>query len=102
MEPDETDMSIWNNEVTVYVTSKVQLDQNIQKAYGILIQQCTDNLKDQVEASPYLKLFKTNTDVLLLVDIIKNIVLKFRNKRSLQMHCTWGQNCSKGTTNIRT
>ena len=83
LEPEKTDLYICNNEVKCYVSSKTQLDNNTWKSCVILIQQCTYNLKAQIEASLYLTLVNRDADVLGLIGLIKGLLFKFEENKNL-------------------
>ena len=77
LDPNEINIEIWNNEVKGHVSIKAHLGQKIQKACGVLIQQCMDNMKAALKARPDFKLFNREADVLSFIGIIKGMVFKF-------------------------
>ena len=83
LEVDETDLEIWRAEIKDYVRTKRNYDSALQKTYGLVIGQCTQNLKANLESIDDYADIGAEADVLRLLAAIKSLVFNFESTKCL-------------------
>lgn len=78
---DETDTMIWKKEVDYYVKRVTMLDSNLRKIYSLVWGQCSDVMREKIEALEAYETIKTEYDVLALLKEIKVINFKFEDQK---------------------
>ncbi len=76
---------IFKGEVDAYIKRKGQLDENIQKAYSLMLGQCTELLKSKLKQAGNWATVSAAMDVLGLMTLIKGIVYKFEDQKYLPL-----------------
>jgi hypothetical protein len=82
-ETDKTLNKIWDKEIDEYVKRKTQLADNMQTVYSLVWGQCTDVMRQKVEALSVYKTLTTNGDGLMLLKAIKGLVYNFQSQKYL-------------------
>ena len=80
---DEVDIIIFNKQVDLYVKRADILESNLRKAYSLVWGQCTESMKNKLEALSTFAYFNGSYDVLTLVKEIRDITYKFEDQRYL-------------------
>jgi hypothetical protein len=96
---DETDELIWKCEIDCYVRRKATLDSNLRKAFSLVWGQCTDIMREKLEALPNFANIKSEFDVLALLKEMKTINFKFEDQKypygsvyfAMKRFCTYRQ-----------
>ena len=68
-------------EVALYVKRKATLDTNIQKAYSLILGQCTDAMKNKLCGSTEWDRINRSQDALLLLEEIRSIIFRFEDQK---------------------
>jgi hypothetical protein len=76
-----TDIRIWEKNVNDYVKRKMILSENIKTAYSLIWGQCSDVMRQKVEAYPGYLSVSQNGDAIELLKIIKvwHTITKFKS-----------------------
>jgi hypothetical protein len=72
---------IWEKEVDEYVERKTYLADNVQTMYSLVWGQCTDVMRQKVEALTIYEALTTNGDGLALLKAIKDLVYNFQSQK---------------------
>ncbi len=78
---DEIDDLIWKKEIEHYVKRKVSLNNNLRKAFSLVWGQCSDVMRDKIEAKQEWKAVKAEFDVIMLLELIRGINFKFDDQK---------------------
>ena len=78
---DETDEMIWKKEVDYYVKRLTILESNLRKTYSLVWGQCSDVMREKLEALENFDDIKSEFDVLALLVEIKTINFKFEDQK---------------------
>ena len=78
---DETDEMIWKKQVDYYVKRVSTLDSNLRKLYSLIWGQCTDVMREKLEALDDYVNIKAEYDALELLKQIKSINFKFEDQK---------------------
>ena len=79
----KTPTRIWEKEVDEYVKRKTYLADNMQTVYSLVWGQCTDVMRQKLEALPTYEQLTTDGDGLALLKAIKNLVYNFQSQKYL-------------------
>ena len=77
----ETQKAIWRERVKKYVTRTETLDENIKSLYALVLGQCTDIMRQKIEADPDFDDFSKERDGLSLLAAIKKICYNFQSQK---------------------
>ena len=80
---DEAERMILTKKVDAYVKRDSILDQNIQKAYSLMLGQCTELLKIKLKTTTDWMTVSTESDLLGLMITIRSVIFKFEDQRYL-------------------
>ena len=75
------DNKVFELELSSYVKRKSVLTSNVQKAYSLVLGQCTDLMLSKIKSSRNWDAIKLSQDVLALLNEIKNISFKFEEHK---------------------
>ena len=75
------DTEIFKQEINQYVRRKSTLQTNMQKAYSLVLGQCTELMKSKLKGDPDWDIIKTDLDVLKLLVEIKTISFRFEDQK---------------------
>ena len=64
----------------VLVKDGISLDVNIQKAYSLMLGQCTELLKSKLKMTTYWMTVSTDFDLLGLMKTIRSVIFKFEDQ----------------------
>jgi Reverse transcriptase (RNA-dependent DNA polymerase) len=78
---DATDELIWKKEVDFYVRRKATLESNLRKLFTLVWGQCTDVMREKLEALDQWETIKKDYDALALLKQIKTINFKFEDQK---------------------
>ena len=76
---------IYDNEIIAMVKRRNSLKSNLQKAYSLILGQCTDLMKDKLKASTRWNDIKSRQDALQLLNEIRTITYKFEEQKYLPL-----------------
>ena len=79
------DKKVYDSEIIAVVKRRNTLTSNLQKAYSLILGQCTPLMKDKLKASPRWEAIKTAQDALELMAEIKTISFKFEDQKFLPL-----------------
>ena len=90
---DPTDMTpeeevarmIFKGEVDAYIKRKGVLHDNVQKAYSLVLGQCTDLLQSKLKQQATWAAVSIDQDVIRLISMIKSITFKFEDQKFLPL-----------------
>ena len=71
--------------VDAYVNRYSILDENIQKAYSLMLGQCTELLKRKLKTTTDWMTVLTDFDLLGIMKTIRSVIFKFEDQRSLPL-----------------
>jgi uncharacterized radical SAM superfamily protein len=74
---------IWENEVDEYVKRKTYLENNMKTVYSIIWGQCTDVMRQKIEALDIYEMISTDADGLEVLKAIKYLVYNFQSQKYL-------------------
>ena len=77
----EVDKMVLAQEVKDYVTRKVTFEDNMNKAYALLLGQCSMGVKNKLESRKDWNNVKTNNDPILLLKAIKEITQDYEDSK---------------------
>ena len=80
---DETDIEIWRAEIKDFVRDKKSYKQALERTYGIVWKQCTQNMKANLKALPTFEKMEGTSDLIALIEGIKSLVFNFEATKSL-------------------
>ena len=83
--PTKWDQIIFKSEVESYAKCKSMLHENMQKAYSLILGQCTEMLKVKLKHAVTWELTSMAMDVLSLMSLIKAIIFKFKDQKYLPL-----------------
>ena len=75
----------YDNEIIAMVKRRNALKSNIQKAYSLILGQCTELMKDKLKASTKWEEIQSSQDALELLNEIKTITYKFEEQKYLPL-----------------
>ena len=76
---------IFKGELDTFVKRKSYLNQNIQKAYALVIGQCTDLLQSKLKQQTQWATISQDQDVIALLNLIKTITFRFEDQKFLPL-----------------
>ena len=82
---DEVKRMILTKNVDAYVKRDFILDENIQKAYSLMLGQCTELLKRKLKTTTDLMTVSTDFDLLGIIKTIRSVIFKFEDQRYLPL-----------------
>ena len=82
---DEVERMILTKKVDAYVKRDSILDENIKKAYSLMLGQCTELLKSKLKTTTYWMTVSTEFDLLGLMKTIRSVIFKFEDQRYLPL-----------------
>ena len=74
---DEVERMILTKKVDAYIKRDSILNDNIQKAYSLMLGQCTELLKSKLKTTTYWMTVSTDFDLLGLIKTIRSVIFKF-------------------------
>ena len=84
--PAETVLNmIFKGKITAYIKRDAILDDNIQKAYSLVLGQCTDLLQSKLKQQQNWAAIALAQDVIQLIVLIKSITFKFEDQKYLPL-----------------
>ena len=78
---DEVERMILTKKVDAYVKRDSILDGNIQKAYSLMLGQCTELLKINLKTTTDWMTVSTDFGLLGLMKTIRSVIFKFEDQR---------------------
>ena len=82
---EEVAKIIFKGELDAFVKRKSALDDNIQKAYSLVIGQCTDLLQSKLKQQANWSFINTEQDAIGLITLIKTITFRFEDQKFLPL-----------------
>ena len=76
---------ILTKKVDAYVKRDSILDENIQKAYSLMLGKCTELLKSKLKTTTDWTTVSTKFDILGLMKTIRSVIFKFEDQRYLPL-----------------
>ena len=76
-----TELRIWEKTVDDYVVRKTLLQENLKTAYSLIWGQCSDIMRQKVEASPGYELISQTGDAIELLKTIKTIAFNYQTQK---------------------
>ena len=80
---DQTERIIFKGLIDSYIKRIVVLDNNIQKAYHLIIGQCTNVLQSKLKQQAQWSDISQQQDDIALISLIKTITFKFEDQKFL-------------------
>ncbi len=74
---------MWEKKVDEFVKRETYLEQNMKTLYSLVWGQCTDAMRQKVEATNEFEKLSSNGDGLGLLRIIKDLVYNFQSQKYL-------------------
>jgi hypothetical protein len=87
----KTETLLFEKKLQRHILSEETLNDNLAKAFSLVIGQCTENLKAKLESLTQWQTLKTNKNVISLLEEVKIIVFKFE-EQSYSMHSLFKAN----------
>jgi len=78
-----TEIRIWEKLVDEYVTRRTLLRENIKTAYSLIWGQCSDLMRQRLEANESFNQISTKGDAIELLRMIKNTTYDYQSQKSL-------------------
>ena len=82
---DEVEKMILTKKVDAYVKRDSILDKNIQKAYSLMLEHCTELLKSKMKMTTDWMTVSTDFDLLGHIKTIRTVIFKFEDQRYLPL-----------------
>ena len=82
---EQTLKMIFKGQIGNYIKQKSILDDNIQKAYALVLGQCTELLRSKLKQQPKWEEVESQQDVLRLLGLIRAITFKFEDQKYLPL-----------------
>jgi hypothetical protein len=82
---EEVAKMIFKGELEAYTKHKAALDDNIQKAYSLVIGQCTDLLQSKLKQQAQWSAISEEQDAIALIGLIKTITFRFEDQKFLPL-----------------
>ena len=99
-EASKTASKIWEKEIDAYVKKKDYIDENMMTLYSLIWGQCTDIMRQKVEAHESFAGVSSTGDGLGLLKLVKSIAFQFQSQKYLPhaLHEALKRyyNCSQG------
>ena len=83
--PEKLLLMIFKGEVDAYIKRRAILDDNVQKAYSLILGQCTDLLQSKLKQQRQWLLTSLDQDAIALLALIKAITFKFEDQKFLPL-----------------
>ena len=80
---DKTDIRMWEKRVDDFVRRETILSENMKSAYTLIWGQCTDLMRQRVEATSDFDAMEESGDAIVLLKTIKGITYNFRSQNYL-------------------
>ena len=87
LDDNDTDLvkMIFNKKIDIYFKHDGILDENLQKAYSLIHDKCTDLLKNKLKTSANWETVSSQYDMLALLEAIKTTIYKFEDQKYLPL-----------------
>ena len=82
-EASRTEIRIWEKKVDDYVNRETILKENLKTTYSLVWGQCSDMMRQKVEASEGFLEVSRNGDVIELLTMIKDVAYNFQTQKYL-------------------
>ena len=82
---EEVASIIFKGELAEYIKRKSMLDDNVQKAYSLVIGQCTDLLQSKLKQQANRTTLSQEQDAIALISLIKTITFRFEDQKFLPL-----------------
>ena len=82
---EEVAKMIFKGQLDEYIKRKSMLDKNVQKAYSLVIGQCTDLLQSKLKQQANWSTISQDQDVIALISLIKTITFRFEDQKFLPL-----------------
>lgn len=82
---EEVASIIFKGELAEYIKRKSMLDDNVQKAYSLVIGQCTDLLQSKLKQQANWTTLSQEQDAIALISLIKTITFRFEDQKFLPL-----------------
>ena len=82
---EKVQLMIFKGEIDSYIKRRSILDDNIQKAYSLILGQCTDLLQSKMKQQATWEATSIAQDAIKLVTMIKSITFKFEDQKFLPL-----------------
>jgi hypothetical protein len=76
---------IFKGELDSYIKRKAMLEDSIQKAYSLIIGQCTDLLQGKLKQQAQWTRISEDQDAIALISLIKSITFRFEDQKFLPL-----------------
>jgi hypothetical protein len=74
---------LWEIELTNFVKRRLKLEDNLHRLYALIWGQCTEHMKDKLEAMPNFEKMDVDQDSVALLKAIKGMTYKFADQKYL-------------------
>ena len=81
----EVTKMIFKGKLDEYIKRKSMLDDNVKKAYSIVMGQCTDLLQSKLKQQANWSTISQDQDVIALISLIKTITFRFEDQKFLPL-----------------
>lgn len=82
---EEVAKMIFKGELDSYIKRKAMLEDSIQKAYSLIIGQCTDLLQGKLKQQAQWTRISEDQDAIALISLIKSITFRFEDQKFLPL-----------------
>ena len=82
---EQTLQLIFKGKIDVYIKRETMLQDNIQKAYSLILGQCTDLLQSKLKQQAQWAAISSSQDAIELIGLIKTITFKFEDQKFLPL-----------------
>jgi hypothetical protein len=79
---------IFKGEIDAYIKRKTMLEDNIQKAYSLVLGQCTDLLQSKLKQQTQWATIAQDQDAIELIGLIKKSLSGLKTRNSFRWPCT--------------
>ena len=80
---DKTDLKIWKAKIKNYVSKESTYEQALQRAYGLVLGQCTQNMLANLKSLKEFEKFDKDANLLALLKGVKSLVFSFDVTKSI-------------------
>lgn len=77
----KTEALLFEKKLQRHILREEALNDNLSKAFSLVIGQCTENLKAKLESLTVWPSLKVNKNAIALLEVMKNIVFRFEEQR---------------------
>jgi hypothetical protein len=82
---EQTLQLIFKGKIDAYIKRETMLQDNIQKAYSLILGQCTDLLQSKLKQQAQWAAISSSQDAIELIGLIKTITFKFEDQKFLPL-----------------